>query len=196
LLLVEGRDDRELLIRAYIDSQDACPYEIKAMEDIEKSTTGGVDQIQSYLSNNRSALRARPTSSPVIVLLDHEVSQGSQNKIRSALHEHSTSECHVFPKSNRTPGLREDIAGIEAYLSLGFYEAAEAEVGLIVVRPGNPEQAGYSLGIDKSEMGKRKQDIHKLLRERNEPSDIIQITQLVPWISKLLRQGGQTVLGV
>lgn len=196
LLLVEGRDDRELLIRAYVDSQEACPYEIKAMEDIESSTTGGVDQIQSYLSNNRSALRARPTSSPVIVLLDHEVSQGSQNKIRSALHEHSTSECHVFPKDKRTPRLREDIAGIEAYLSLSFYEAAEAENGLIVVRPGNPEQAGYTLGIDKSEMGKRKQDIHKLLRERNEPSDIIQITRLVPWISKLLRQGGQTVLGV
>ena len=166
------------------------------MEDIEKSTTGGVDQIQAYLANNRSALRARPTSSPVIVLLDHEVSQGSQNKIRSALHEHPTSECHVLPKVDRTPGLREDARGIEAYLSLDFYEAAEVEIGLIVVRPGNPEQAGWTLGVDKPEMGKRKQEIHRFLRERNEPSDIAQITQLVPWISKLLRQGGQAVLGV
>lgn len=196
LLLVEGRDDRQLLTRAYADSEDACPYEIKAMEDIESSTSGGVNQIQAYLSNNRSALRARPTPSPVMVLLDHEVSQGSQNKIRAALHEHETSECHVLPKVDRTPGLRGDVAGIEAYLSLTFYEAAEAEIGLIVVRPGDPGHAGWTLGVDKSEIGKRKQDLHRFLRERDEPSDIEELTRLVPWISKLLRRDGQSALTV
>ena len=85
LLLVEGRDDREILLRAYRDSGKACPYDIKAMVDLEPSTTGGVEQIETYLSNNRSALRARPSASPVIALLDWEVSEGKRGKIERRL---------------------------------------------------------------------------------------------------------------
>jgi len=196
LLLLEGRDDREILMRAYRDSKEPCPYEIKAMEDIEPSMSGGVEQIQSYLANNRSALRARPTDSPVIVLLDHEVSSGKQRKIQTALSEHPNSACHVFPKTERTVGLKQDVAGIEGYLSLDFYSAAEESLNLIVVRPGNPQAAGWVLGIEKSQMGKRKQDIHALLRQRDEPADIASVTRLVPWISKLLVSGGQGALPV
>jgi hypothetical protein len=196
LLLVEGRDDREIFQRAYRDAGEPCPYEIRAMEDLEPSMTGGVEQIQTYLANNRSALRARPTDSPIIVLLDHEVSDSKRRKIQTALSEHPTSACHVLPKTGRTVGLREDIAGIEGYLSLEFYEAAEADLNLVVVRPGNPDAAGWTLGIEKAEMGKKKQGVHALLRQRSTPADVEQITKLVPWISKLLVSGGQDVLPV
>lgn len=196
LLLVEGRDDRELFLRAYRDAGEPRPYEIRAMEDLEPSMTGGVEQIQTYLANNCSALRARPTDSPIIVLLDHEVSEGKRRKIQTALSEHPTSACYLLPKTGRTVGLREDVAGIEGYLSLGFYEAAEAELNLVVVRPGNPDTAGWTLGIEKTEMGKKKQGIHSLLRQRSEPGDIEQITKLVPWVSKLLVSKGQDVLPV
>lgn len=196
LLLVEGRDDREILLRAYRDSEEPCPYEIRAMEDLEPSMTGGVEQIQTYLANNQSALRARSTDSPVIVLLDHEVSEGKQRKIQKALNEHPTSACHVLPATGRTPNLKNDIAGIEGYLSLDFYETAEADMNLIVVRPGNPGAAGWSVGVEKSEIGKRKQDLHALLRKRADPSDIAPVTELVPWISKLLVTGGQRILPV
>jgi energy-coupling factor transporter ATP-binding protein EcfA2 len=196
LLLIEGRDDREIFLRAYRDSGEPCPYEIKAMEDLEPSMTGGVEQILTYLSNNRSALRARPTDSPVIVLLDHEVSSAKQRKIQTALNEHPNSACYLLPETGRTIGLKKDVAGIEGYLSLNFYRAAEEALDLIIVRPGNPKAAGWVLGIEKSDMGKKKQDIHALLRERNEPEDIAPITSLIPWVSKLLVAGGQSALPV
>jgi hypothetical protein len=196
LLLVEGRDDRELLLRAYADRGDPCPYDIKAMEDLEPRMTGGVEQIQAYLNNNRSALRARPVNSPVIVLLDHEVSQGKRNNIEKALQEHPSSGCYLMPKTSRTPGLKGDMPGIEAYLALDFYRVAEKAITLTVIRPGAPAAAGWELGVEKAELGSRKQAIHRLLRDRNQPADIAQLTNLVPWISKRLTAGGQVVLSV
>ncbi len=196
LLLVEGKDDRELLTRAYQDSEEPCPFEIRCMNDLEPSTTGGVEQIRTYLSSNRSALRARPDSAPVVVLLDHEVSQGNQGKIAKALEDHATSVCRVMPDTDRTVGLKGDVVGIEGYLSLEFYEEAAASIGLIVVRPNDVEAAGWELGVEKSEMGTRKQDIHKFLEERANPADIVGLTKLVPWISGLLAAPGQGILSV
>jgi len=196
LLLVEGRDDRELLLRAYADRGESCPYDVKAMEDLEPSMTGGVEQIQTYLKNNRSALRARPAASPVIVLLDHEVSEGKRKSIENTLSDHPTSACHAMPKTFRTNGLKDDMPGIEAYLSKDFYRAAERDIALTVVRPGDPAAAGWDLGVEKSELGRRKSDIHELLRRRGDPDDIKPLTALAPWISQLLNAGTQGSLSV
>jgi energy-coupling factor transporter ATP-binding protein EcfA2 len=196
VLLVEGKDDREVILRAYDASGQPCPYVIKAMEDLEPTTSGGVEQIQTYLGSNASALRARPTDSPVIVLLDHDVSEGKRGKIQKALRGHPTSGCYLLPKAERTSGLKDDMPGIEAYLSLDFYRAAEETIGLTVVRPGDPHTAGWDLGVEKSELGAKKQAIHRLLADRDDPADIAAVTALVPWVSKLLTVGGQASLSV
>lgn len=196
LLLVEGRDDRELVLRAYRDSGEPCPYDVKAMEDLEPSMSGGVEQIQTYLSNNKSALRARPLGSPVVVLLDHEVKEGRRGAIEKALQGHATSICRVMPPSGRTPGLKGDVAGIEAYLSLDFYRAAETAIDLELITPADPARAGWTLGVEKAEIGAKKTNVHKLLRDRNDPSDIAPLTKFVPWISKLLTSAGQAALTV
>lgn len=196
LLLVEGRDDREILLRAYRDSGDACPYDIKAMVDLEQWMTGGVEQIETYLKNNRSALRARPTASPVIVLLDWEVSESKRGKIERLLAEHPTSICRLMPEANRTSRLKDGMPGIEAYLSLEFYRAAETAFGLQLVSPTSPSTAGWDLGVEKAELGIHKQDLHRLLERRRDPTDIVAVTRLVPWISRLLTTSDQTVLSV
>jgi energy-coupling factor transporter ATP-binding protein EcfA2 len=186
MLLVEGRDDRELLTRAYNDSGMPCPYDILASEDIDPSMSGGVEQIKTYLGNNRSALRARPLSSPVIVLLDHEVPTGRRDSMCKILAEHPSSACHLMPKVGRTPGLKDDVPGIEAYLSLDFYRAAEQEIDLQLITPSSGSGATWSLGVEKSELGERKQDIHKLLRDRGDSADIAALTALVPSLTRLL----------
>jgi energy-coupling factor transporter ATP-binding protein EcfA2 len=196
LLLVEGRDDREILLRAYADSGEACPYDIKAMVDLEPTMSGGVEQIEVYLANNRSALRARPSGSPVIALLDWEVPESKRAKIERRLSEHPASICRLMPKASRTPKLKDTIPGIEAYLSLDFYRAAESELGLELISPSNPATAGWELGVEKSELGKRKHDIHQLLNKRADPTDIAPVTALVPWISKLVTSAGQTSLSI
>ena len=140
LLLVEGRDDREILLRAYADSGEACPYDIKAMVDLEPTMSGGVEQIEADRANNRSALRARPSGSPVIALLDWEVPENKRAKIERLLSEHPASICRLMPKASRTPKLKDTIPGIESYLSLDFYRAAESELGL---RAHESEQPGH-----------------------------------------------------
>lgn len=194
LLIVEGKDDRELLLRAYADVNEICPYDIRAMEDIEPGMQGGVEQIQTYLKNNLSALRARATGSPVIVLVDHEVSDAKIAALNKLLHQHPASACHRMPPSGRTPKLKGDLAGIEAYLSLDFYRAAEKEIGLELIEPSASAEATWTLGIEKAEIGAKKQAVHNLLAERRDPSDIAAITKLAPAISKLLTPQGS--LGV
>lgn len=195
LLLVEGRDDRALILRAYLDSGQPCPYDVKAMEDLEPTTTGGVEQISVYL-NNKSPLRARPASSPVVVLLDHEVSEGKRRNIEKALAEHPTSACFTMPRTERTEGLKDGVSGIEAYLSLTFFEAAESAIGLELIKPSNPSAANWRVGIEKRELARRKQDLHKLLAKRNETADIARITALVPWMSGLLTRDDQQTLEI
>jgi hypothetical protein len=196
MLLVEGRDDRTLLLRAYADSRLLCPYDIVSIENMEQSMTGGVEQIATYLKNNISALRARPAGSPVIVLLDHDVSDGKRDGLAKILAEHPTSSCHRLPKSGTTAGLKEDMPGIEAYLSIDFYKAAEQELGLALIAPSPGSAASWEIGVEKAELGKKKQDIHRLLRERNQASDIAPLTALVPSISALVVNPTQGTLGV
>ncbi|HEV3048170.1 MAG TPA: AAA family ATPase [Solirubrobacteraceae bacterium] len=195
LLLVEGKDDRELIVRAYKDAEQPCPYDIQAMEDIEPLMRGGVEQIRTYLKNNVSALRARASGSPVVVLVDHEVSDGKVASLNTVLKEHPTSACHRMQSAGKTQGLK-PVAGIEAYLSLDFYRAAEQQIGLNLIEPSEGSSATWRLGIEPAEMGSKKAPIHKLLAERSEPSDIAAITALVPALSKLLVDPLQSTLGV
>jgi hypothetical protein len=196
MLLVEGKDDRDILLRAYVDSGAPCPYDIVAMENIDSTMTGGTEQIQTYLKNNLAALRARPNGSPVIVLVDHEVGQGKCDALNKILAQHPRSACYRMPSAARPAGLKGDIAGIEAFLSLDFYRAAEQDLGLALIVPSDGATAEWSLGIEKSVIGKRKQEIQAFLRKRNEPADIAAITQLVPVISGFLVQPEQGSLGV
>jgi len=99
-------------------------------------------------------------------------------------------------KASRTPRLKDTIPGIEAYLSLGFYRAAESELGPELISPSNSATAGWELGVEKSELGKRKHDIHQLLKKRVDPTDIAPVIALVPWISKLVTSAGQTTLSI
>ena len=99
-------------------------------------------------------------------------------------------------KTNRTPGFKDDMPGIEAYLSLDFYRAAESEIGLKLISPNKPTTAGWELGVEKAELGTRKQDLQRFLEKRADPTDIAAVTGLVPWISKLLTVYAQSALPV
>ena len=79
---------------------------------------------------------------------------------------------------------------------MDFYRSAENEIGLRIIYPGNRNTAGWKLGVEKSELGSKKQEIHRLLASRADPSDITQITGLVSWVSKLLTSGMQGVLAM
>jgi hypothetical protein len=191
LLLVEGKNDRELLVRAYLASTDPCPYEVMSMEDLEPTLQGGVDQIRSYLHHNRSAVRARPNASPILVVLDWEVSPAKEAAINTVLAEHPTSTCVRMPESARNQDLSGDFVGIEGFLSTKFYEDAVSAIGLALTKPVQGASAGYKYAIKRADLASKKDAIHKLLGDRNEPADLAPIVATLPWLNSYVAAGKQ-----
>ena len=193
MLLVEGKDDRALLNRAYLASSEPCPYDIISLEDLEDGLSGGVEQIRSYLHYNKAALRARPNESPVIVLLDWEVQASRESKINEELAEHPTSVCVRMPEDASNQDLSQEFVGIEGFLSTSFYEAAAEPLDLSLTQPVSPTE-DQELGIKRSELKARKPAIHKLLAQRDEVADIQLLVDLLPWINSFVAAGKQLAM--
>lgn len=189
ILLVEGKNDRELLQHAYLISPEPCPYEILAIEDLEEDLQGGVDQIRSYLHHNQAALRARPKESPVVVLIDWEESAKNEAKIHKELLEHPTSLCTRMPESARNSDLSRDFVGIEGFLSTGFYEAAASSLGLPLTQPVPGSSASHKFAIKREELREAKGRLHKLLLDRDNDEDIQPLVDLLPWINEHVTAG-------
>ncbi len=183
LLLVEGKDDRELLTRAYLASPEPSPYEILALDDLEPALSGGVDQIKTYLHHNRAAMAARPLSSPLIVLLDWEVADGKLNEFEPIFKEHATSRCIRMPTSSRNSELSNDFVGIEAFLSTEFFEVTAADVGLQLDTPAVGSHSTYKYSVNRQNLKAAKSSIHRLLGERANPDDLQPLIDLIPWIN-------------
>lgn len=186
MLLVEGKDDRLLIQRAYKAAEQLCPYDIVALNDLEPGMSGGVDQISTYLKNNKAAIRARPAGSPIICLVDWEVSPGKVGSISKLLEPHSGSRCVAFPRELRPSIYHKGIVGLESFLATSFFDHASEAIGLDVVRRNNPPAGEWELMIEKDELGSKKVELHRLLHQRDNPDDIAPLVAAVPWISSLL----------
>jgi predicted ATPase len=186
LLLVEGRSDRALLARAYEAHADPCPYEILALEDLESDLTGGVDQIVSYLRHNGSALRARPNASPVVALLDWEVTDAKLEQVRKALSDHRTSVAQRLPPDARNVDLSANFTGIEAFLSTAFFEFLASRGALSLKLPGPGTAASWRYDVDRGELKKAKQQLHRALASRDDVSDVAPLIAQIPFVSRLL----------
>jgi hypothetical protein len=186
LLLVEGKDDAVLLRQAYAGHADPCPYELVSLQDIEPDLTGGVEQIVVYLKHNRSALRARPDDSPVIVLLDWDVSDAKLAQVRKALADHRGSWAERLPADARNSDLSESFVGIEAFLSTAFIEHLASQGILALKTPGPGSEASWRFDVDRGDLKRAKGAIHKLLRERANTADFLPLKNQLPFVSRLL----------
>jgi predicted ATPase len=185
ILLVEGRTDRELLLRAYREAGLANPYEVLALEDLDGRLQGG-DQIPSWLRFNAPALAARPDTSPVFVLRDWESDQGVINRIQAALEAHPTSRCFAWPKDLTNSDLSDSFVGIEKLLSTTFIEQAAAEAGLALTAPVAPHDPGWRIDVNRAAYMGLKGRLHQILTERNDPDDLSPLKAALPWLTAQL----------
>jgi predicted ATPase len=186
VLLVEGENDRDLLIRAYVESGMPSPYEILCIEDFDDELTGGDDQIASWLNHNRPALLARPERSPVFVLLDWEASDGKVNKVTKVLEAHPSSKCFRWAKDLTNPDLSDSWVGIEKFLSTSFVEEMQDEIDLPLVVPARPDAETWQYDIKRARLKEKKAAIHRELDERADPDDIEPLIEALDWLTRQL----------
>lgn len=178
-LLVEGKHDQQLLLRAFEAGQVPNPYDIRSLEDFDPELRGG-DEVARWLKYNAPALSARPETSPVYVLRDWETGQGTVNTIETALRAQPTSRCLVWPKDLTNPDLSESFVGIEKFLSTEFMEHAAAELGLPLTAPVGVQSWRYD--VNRQSYVAAKPAIHAELEQRDDPADIAPLIAGLEWL--------------
>jgi len=179
VLLVEGKHDKRLVLRAFEDGNVPNPYDIRSLEDFDPELRGG-DEVARWLKYNAPALSARPETSPVYVLRDWETGQGTVNAINAALAPHATSRCLVWPKDLTNADLSDSFVGIEKFLSTEFMEHAAAALGLPLTAPVGAQPWRYD--VNRQNYVAAKSAIHDELQQRSDPADIAPLIAALGWL--------------
>lgn len=190
-LLVEGQFDVFYIEQAYLKKGRTNPWDLRSLEDIEPGLGGGKDKIRKYLAGNQGPLRARPSKSPVIVLLDPDVSQGEIEGINKLLESHPTSIATKWPEDKVNPAYDESVRGIEQLLSPDLFRAtaqADPQCGIYETFDNPP-----LLGIRKEKTSSAKQKLAKACQSRNEDADVEGISDLLSWLESYLPTGSAAI---
>jgi predicted ATPase len=179
VLLVEGTNDKHLLLRAFREGNVPNPYDVRSLEDFDPALQGG-DEVSRWLKYNAPALGARPETSPVYVLRDWETNQGTVNSINAALAPHATSRCLVWPKDLTNADLSDSFVGIEKFLSTEFMEHAAAELGLALTAAVGTQPWRYDM--NRQNWAAAKSAIHGELERRADPADIAYLIAALAWL--------------
>jgi predicted ATPase len=185
LLLVEGRHDRDLIVRAYNESQALCPYEIRCLEDLDAQFSGGQDEIATWLKYNRPAVQARPSESPIIVLLDWESPDKKVERVTGVLSDHATSRCARWPVDLTNPDLSQSWVGIEKCLSTEFITEFAVEVGLTLVTPAVGRET-WRFDVSRQALRPLKSRLHEKLADRCNPADLKYLNEGLDWLNQQL----------
>lgn len=183
-LLVEGPFDVFYIERAYVSAGRTNPWDVRSLDDIEPGLGGGKEKIRKYLAGNRGPLRARPSASPVVVLLDPDASQGEVDGLKQLLEVHPTSTAARWPPDKVNSELDGSVRGIEQFLSSALYEAtaaAHSASGLYKTMDVPPR-----FGITKDKTSSAKQKLANACLDRDEADDLRLITNLLPWLEAFL----------
>ena len=183
-LLLEGPSDVWYVNEAYRHAVRTSPWEVRYLKDVDPAATGGKDALKQYLKGNQAALRARPTQSPVVAILDWEVKDGEAESVRTLIEAHPRSTASRWRADDANPDLAESWVGIERYLATELVEA----VASAHPDAGMTRQAG---GSTLWELAPQKKDKAKKLliaacAERDQPADLQRIIDLLPWLESFL----------
>lgn len=122
-LIVDGPLDVFYLEHTYRKANRLNPWDIRCLETLDPDLGGsGKDKLKQYLKNSKGPLRARPSASPVIVLLDWEDSENERQAFADLLIEHPTSTAVVWPQDLSNPRLGSSFRGIERFLGTALVE--------------------------------------------------------------------------
>lgn len=188
MLLVEGEDDRDLLLLAYELGRVVNPYEILCLKDFDPSMTGG-SQLAEWLRYHRDALEARPSTSPIFVLVDWEMPVADKpgfKKLNDAVAVHDTSRCIAWPEDLANPDLGPTWFGIERYVGTTLIEHLIANFGLKVTSPIPPSSETWRFAVSRQQLKIVKPRLHAELHDRRSSRDVEHLIAGLEWINSQL----------
>lgn len=145
LVLVEGKTDVSHLRKAAASAGLRPRWKLACLEDIEPGLAGG-DAMNRYLGANKTVLRSRAPSAPVLVLRDWEVSDGTINDTTKVLAVHERSVALRCPADIANPQLGQKFRGIERYLPTDLIETV---IGAAELQPKSLKTR-YPLGVERN----------------------------------------------
>ena len=181
-LLVDGPYDAFYLEEAYRRAGRTNPWDTRSLEQLDpRAASGGKDAIRKYLRQNEGPLRARPRTSPVVVLLDWEASEDERRGIDELVSVHSESTAIVWPIDQVNPQLGETFRGSERYLSGDLVESAAHSIASSgIVR----DVATGVFELQPQHKSRAKRAIIDACRVRGELEDLRLVLALLPWLEQ------------
>ncbi len=187
-LLLEGPSDVWYVNEAYRQAGRTNPWDLRYLDEIETGAGGGKDSLKKYLKTNQAALRARPSQSPVVVVLDWEVKEGEVQEFSKLVAAHPFSSAARWPADKSNPDLADSWVGIERYLGTDLVEAtasAHPGAGMTKTVAANPVW----------ELAPKRKDEAKgwLINEcqtRNDRDDLAYLIALLDWLEAQLPSVG------
>ncbi len=193
-LIVDGPYDVFYVTEAYRHSGRINPWDIRSLETIDPSQGGsGKTALKAYLRANSGPLRARPSGSPVIVLLDWEDTETERRTFAELVAAHATSTAIVWPVDLSNPQIGESFRGIERYLGSKLIE----HVAKRSPSAGITRTLGASplFELQPQKKTKAKQELVTRCRARDRADDVDWLVKALDWLdSQLPKPSGQSSL--
>lgn len=182
LLLVEGLSDSILLQSAFETLRIACPWEIKAVEEVNTGKKfSGSSGLATYLELNRDILSTRSLKAPVVVLIDWNENSKTVNKIHNLLSAHPTSATIQWDARDANLDLDNTFTGIERYLSTKVILEA-MEKGFMNIH--RPIKNAFPLSVNKASV--KKMELAHLVENRSNKDDFQFFKKLLKKLGKFL----------
>lgn len=183
LILVEGKCDRIFFEEALKQVRPRRAVRVRDIEQLEDQPTGGgVQNLLSYIKSNVGAIRARPSGSPVIVVLDWDAAS-KKPEFERRFNAGDPFEVRAWPDSYFNPSLGKTFRGVERYLSNRLIEAAEKEGSITLGRT-----KAQVCVVEKDEYAKLKQILCRIIeRDGLRPSDL---QYAEPFVREVLSAAG------
>lgn len=186
MLIVDGPLDVFYVEEAYRRSKRLNPWDIRCLETLDPTLGGsGKTALKQYLKNNKGPLRARPSASPVVILLDWEDSENERQTFSKLVEDHPTSTAIVWPTDLANPSLGKSFRGIERFLGTKLIEVIaqrQSQLGITQTLTTPPV-----FEVQPSQKSAVKQALAKECKARNRSADVAPLAQALKWLDSHIK---------
>jgi hypothetical protein len=174
VVLVEGRIDEQILNRAaaLIEAPRLKFVSLPSIDQEERA--GGIDAIGTYLRRYGAIVRNRPARSPLLVLVDWDVSDQDVVKLRTAYGPNADRYVTRMKPGYTNPNLGQDFRGIERFYSTGAVQAAVAKGELVAA-----QDAAGVYSVSKSKLDDAKQRLMNRMLASKDPRDFDYLVHVI-----------------
>ena len=181
VILVEGKSDHAFLEQALKLLAPQKDLRVTYLDLLQGGDVkGGVEELLKYIKLNASAIRARATEAPVIVLLDWDSAKKNQ-EFEKLLDDDAPYKVFVWPDAAFNPRLGKAFHGIERHMPDRIIRKADSSVSVL------GKKRDKSFTVHKDDYGSFKTEVFRVVQRGIKLEDLIhaksflqQVLRVVP----------------